>query len=251
VEDNAIRFESIAGHDPLDPTSASSAARDCVGGLRQGIRGLRIGVVEHFYREDLCAEAEISAGIDGALGLLTELGARVERVRMSPLPVWCACGETILQAESYAVHELWLRERPHDYSKVCRSKLLTGAFVPASKYIRAQQMRAVLREELKERMRSFDVLVTASGMDPPCRIDIDEDVARTYNRHARMPFNVTGSPAISIPIGLSRLGLPMGIQIAAKALDEPTLYRVAWAYCEAAGSTELCPPLFSPSDLTC
>ena len=82
-----------------------------------------------------------------------------------------------------------------------------------------------------------DVLITLSSFDLPCRIDDEAAVARTYERQCRMPFNVAGGPAMSVPTGFSASGIPLAMQIAGRAFDEATVYRVAWAYCEAAGWT--------------
>lgn len=244
VEDNAILFATIAGHDVLDVTSSSKRLPSCLAQLKLGVRGMRIGVVEHFYRDDLVADPELVQGIDAAVRVFQDLGAKVDVARLSPLPIWNACGDTILQSESYAVHQKWLNERPQDYSPTARSKLLSGAFIPAVKYIRAQQMRTMLRNEFDELMRGYDVLITLSSMELPAAIEDESAIKRTYGRSARMPFNVTGTPAIAVPAGLGKTGLPLGIQIAAKAFDEATLYRAAWAFCAATGSTELRPQVF-------
>ena len=78
-----------------------------------------------------------------------------------------------------------------------------------------------------------DVMVTASSLDPACRIDDKEANDRTYGRQARAPFNVTGSPALSVPVGFSKAGLPLGMQIVGKPFSEALIYRVAHAYEQA------------------
>jgi aspartyl-tRNA(Asn)/glutamyl-tRNA(Gln) amidotransferase subunit A len=239
VEDNALFFRAA-----MQPhNGGSSNERDCLHRLRDGIHGLRIGLIEHFYVSDVEARSDFQGAMTVAVNVLRSLGAEVAPVRLSPLSVWAACGQAILQSESYVVHEASLREQPQDYSYDCRSKLLVGRFVPASKYLKAQQMRAVLMAEFEAAMRDHDVLVTLSSMEPPAMIDDKADVARSYSRHARMPFNLTGTPAISVPIGLSTEGLPIGMQIAGRAFDEATVFRVAWAYCSVTGSTERRPAI--------
>jgi aspartyl-tRNA(Asn)/glutamyl-tRNA(Gln) amidotransferase subunit A len=243
VADNALLFDAIAGHDPDDPGSAARGSLPCAAGIGDGIRGLRIGVLEHFYTEDAAADPEMVKAIEQAVRVLHELGAQVRPARLSPLPVWASCGGTIQRVESYAVHEKWLKDRPGDYCELSRQKLLGGAFVPASDYIRALQARTILCAEYAELMREFDAVVTLSGLELPCRLDSATDIARTYERQARMPFNVTGAPAIAVPTGFSRTGLPLGMQIAARPFEEPLLYRVAHAYCAATGWTDRRPPV--------
>ena len=237
VEDNAIFFHAMAGHDADDPTSAARPPADCLSDLKRGLKGLRIGVIEHFYTTDSPADPEQVRGIAGAIDMLERLGATVRTVTLSPLATWTDCNRTIHQAESYAIHERDLQERPQDYAALTRGKILPGAFIPASKYIRAQQLRAVLCREFAKAMRDFDAMVTLSSLDMPAAIEDADAVARTYERQCRLVFNVTGTPALSVPTGFSAAGIPTAMQIAGRAFDEPAVYRVAHAYCEAAGTT--------------
>jgi len=243
VEDNAILFQAIAGHDPVDPASARRTHADCLKDLKAGVKGLRVGVIAHFYEEDMTADAELVAGIDGAIAELERLGADVVSVRLSPLSRWMDCGRVIHYAEAYAIHERDLQERPQDFAPITLRRLLGGAFIPASEYVKAQQLRTLLVEEYRAALTQVDVLITLSSYDLPCRIDDDAAIARTYERQCRMPFNVAGGPAVAVPTGFSRSGIPLAMQIAGRAFDEAMVYRVAWAYCEAAGWTERHPPV--------
>lgn len=237
VEDNAIVYEAIAGYDPGDITSRDVVTKSCLRQLRGGVKGLRIGCIEHFYTTDAAADEEMKAGIDEAAAVLRRLGADVRSVTLPALSHWAACGRAIIQSESYVVHEAWLKTRPQDYCEISRRKLMQGAFVRAEEYIKALQARTALCAAFNELMRDYDAVITLSGLALPCRLDDPEEVARTYERHVRMPFNITGSPAIAVPTGFSKSGLPLGMQIAGKAFDEATVYRVAFAYCEASGWT--------------
>ncbi len=104
VEDNAILFHAIAGHDPDDPTSAKRETADCLKDLKAGLKGLRIGVIEHFYKEDAEADPDQVRAIEQAVATLQKLGASVKTIRVSPLPLLTDCNSTIHQAESYAIH---------------------------------------------------------------------------------------------------------------------------------------------------
>jgi aspartyl-tRNA(Asn)/glutamyl-tRNA(Gln) amidotransferase subunit A len=236
VEDNAIFFHAMAGHDPGDPTSAKRETPDCLKELKAGLKGLRIGVIEHFYREDAAADPDQVRAIEQAIGVLQKLGASVKTIRLSPLPLWTDCNRTIHQAEAYTIHERDVQERPEDFSALTRNRLLPGAFVGAAKYIKAQQLRAALCREFAEAMRDLDAVVTLSSMLLPCRIDDPKAIADTYDQQARLVFNVTGTPAISVPTGFTASGIPLAMQIAGRAFDDAMVYRVAHAYCEAAGT---------------
>ena len=243
VEDNAILFQAIAEYDAADHGSANHAHVDCVSGLRDGVKGLRVGVIAHFYEQDLAADPEQVAGIEGAIAELKRLGAVVKPVRLSPLERWMDCGRIIHYAEAYAIHERDLQERPQDFAPITLGRLLGGAFIAASEYVKAQQLRRALIEEYRAALRDVDVLITLSSYDLPCRIDDAAAIARTYERQCRMPFNVAAGPAISVPTGFSKSGMPVAMQIAGRAFDEATVYRVAHAYCEAAGWCERHPPV--------
>ena len=236
VEDNALFFHALAGHDPDDPTTAKRATPDCLKDLKAGLKGLRIGVIEHFYKEDAEADSDQVRAIEQAVETLRKLGASVKTIRLSPLALWTDCNRTIHQAESYAIHERDVQERPEDFAALTRNRLMPGAFVSAAKYIRAQQLRGALCREFAEAMRDLDAVVTLSSLLLPCRIDDPAAIARTYDQQCRLVFNVTGTPAISVPTGFTASGVPLAMQIASRAFDEPMVYRIAQAYCEAAGT---------------
>jgi len=91
-------------------------------------------------------------------------------------------------------------------------------------------------------MRGLDAAITLSSLDMPCRIDDADTIAKTYERQCRMPFNVTGTPAIAVPTGFTSAGMPTAMQIVSRAFAEPRVYRVAHAYCEATGFCDRHPP---------
>ena len=246
VEDNAILFHAIAGHDPHDPTSATREPGGCLTSLKAGLKGLRIGVIEHFYTEDAPADPDQVRAIGNAVDVLRRLGASVKPIRLSPLSLWTDCNRTIHAAEAYAIHERDLQQRPEDFAALTRNRVLPGAFVPASKYIKAQQLRAALCREFAAAMRELDAVVTLSSLLLPCRIDDSAAVARTYDQQCRLVFNVTGGPAISVPTGFSKSGLPLAMQIASRAFAEPMVYRIAQAYCAASGFADKRPPIKVP-----
>jgi aspartyl-tRNA(Asn)/glutamyl-tRNA(Gln) amidotransferase subunit A len=233
VRDNALMLDLIAGHDPLDPGSANTAAGGYTAELDRGVKGLRIGVIRHFYAKDMEADPEMLAGIDAALKVLAQLGAEVREIATAPLTEYNACNRTILSSEAYAIHEKWLRERPQDYGALAREKLLAGALIRAADYINATRIRARLTKRFNALFSEVDVVITASSLDPACRIDDPAALDHTYARQARAPFNVTGNPALAVPVGFSKAGLPLGMQIVGRPFAEALVYRVGQAYEDA------------------
>ena len=243
VTDNAILLNVIAGYDAGDPGSADIATEDYTAMLGKGVKGLKIGAIRHFYTRDETADPEMVKSIEDALALLKDLGAEVREIEIDPLPVYAACNRTILSGEAYAIHEKWLQERPEDYGARARERLLAGAFLSAADYVNATRMRRKLVDRFHAAMDGLDAAITISSMEPACPIDDDAMVERTYPRQARAPFNLTGSPAISVPTGFSSTGLPLSMQIVAKPFKEAMIYRVAQAYEQATAWTKKHPTL--------
>ncbi|MGE3845009.1 MAG: amidase [Vicinamibacterales bacterium] len=194
--------------------------------MGDGLKGMRIGVPTSFH-SDVDLDPEIGAAVESAIRTLGRAGASIESVELSPLNVYTECGRTILQAEAFAIHAERLRDRHGDYGQRGRRRLLAGAVISASRYIRAQQIRTHLIREFAARSAHLDAVVCASSLAFACRIDDEPLVDATYDRQARTPFNVLGSPALAVPIGLSQAGLPIGVQIAGRAYGEASVYRAA------------------------
>ena len=227
VHDNAVVLEAILGRDRGDPSSVDHPAPEFCASLNQDLRGLRIGVIEEF---GAAANPEVRDAFAQACRVLDQLGAELVPLCISPLDAYVGCGRLILQAEAFAVHEAWLRTRIADYGMRGRTRLLPGAFLSASDYIHSQQMRTLLAREFATAMATVDAALCVSSLELPCAIDDEAEVDRTYDRQARTPFNLTGTPAISVPMGFSRSGLPIGLQVLGKAFEEAMVYRVARSY---------------------
>ena len=244
VADNALMLGALAGHDPLDPASVQlPESCDFMKALEQGVRGQRIGFVRHFHEADVSADPEVAAGLDRVALTLRSEGADVVDVSLPALQDFAAVNRVILQSEAWSIHSEWLRNRPGDYGRLTRRRLMSGAFIGAGDYVLACRQRSQMIGEVEAALREVDVLLCASSMDPPCRIDEPDEIERTYMRQARTPFNVTGHPALAMPTGLSRDGLPLSVQFVGRYFDEANVFRVARAWERAACTDALHPPL--------
>jgi len=243
VADAALLLDAIAGHDPGDPGSRAFPPGPSGASLKDGVRGLRVGFVRHFHETDMPADPEVGAAVEAVAALLAKEGAAVSTVVLPNLKELAAINRILLHGEAWSIHARWLRERPGDYAQSTRRRLLTGAFLGAGDYVDAQRRRLQAIAAVESAFQKVDVLLTASSMDPPCRIDDAEAVARTYPRQARTPFNVTGHPALAMMCGLSAGGLPLSVQFAGRFGDEATVLRVAAAYERAAGWSDRHPAL--------
>lgn len=230
VADVALMLDALAGPNTAGPGSGSFAIPSFAADLDRGVRGLRIGFVRHFHEANMVADPEVGAALDVVARVLEREGAHVRDVRLPRLQELAGVQRIILLAETWAVHRKWLRERPGDYTTPTRRKVMPGAFLSAGDYLHAQQCRAQMIDAVDDVFRDVDVLLTTSGMDPPSRIDDSAELARTYPRQGRSPFNLTGHPALAMMSGLAQSGLPLSVQFVGRAFDELTLLRVAAAY---------------------
>ena len=243
VTDNALMLDVLAGHDPLDPGSAAVPSGRYASGLERGVRGMRIGFIRHFHETDVPADPEVAAGLEQAARMLQSLGAQISDVRLPTLGEFGAVNRVILQSEAWAIHGPWLRERPGDYGRLARRRLLPGAFISAGDYVQAARRRLEMIAAVEAALREVDVLLCASAMDPPSRIEDEAETERTYPRQARTPFNVTGHPALAMMAGLSSGGLPLSLQLVGRNFAEATLFQVARAWERAAGVDEKHPTI--------
>lgn len=233
VEDCAILLQAIAGYDPKDPASADRPVPDYRVALTGDIRGLRIGVIRHFWEEDLPANKEMRAAMDEALAVLASLGAKLEDVRMEPMQDYVDAKLVIGESEVFSIHQENIRKRPGDFGFDWRGRALPALLFRSADYMAAQRERRRLVEAMRPLYERYDVLVTASTYGPAPRLDHHSTISFWQKPKITTPFNVTGGPAVSICNGFSVSGLPLSMQIAGRPFDDATVLRVAHAYEQA------------------
>lgn len=230
VADAAMMLGAVAGFDAGDPSSADVPVPDFAAALSGDIRGLRIGVVRHFYEDDLPASPAVRANMEVALATLAGLGAELEDVRMRPLDEYAACKMMIQMPELYAVFEEDLKARPESFGEVFRYRVTPGALVRGVDYVQAQRKRRLLADEYRDLMGRYDALVTSGIYGPAPTTQRFERKGKFTKPSITVAFSVTGGPAVSICNGFTDSGLPFAMQVAGKAFDEATVLKVADAY---------------------
>jgi aspartyl-tRNA(Asn)/glutamyl-tRNA(Gln) amidotransferase subunit A len=165
VEDCAILLQAIAGFDAADPGSADLPVPDYRAALTGDIRGLRVGLIRHWYAEE--AHPDIAPAVDRAAKQLGELGALVEEARLSSLLDYADCKTTFSAAELYSIHEPNLKRRPQDFGSKLRNRVLPGGLIRAEDYVQALRRRLDLCREMETAFKRFDVLVTAGWLTIP------------------------------------------------------------------------------------
>ena len=234
VEDAAITIGAIAGHDPKDAYTLNTPVPDYRQSLDGNIRGMRVGIITELTHNDL-VETEVRDVVLKATTVLGELGASVEEVSI-PLASYAAVvSGALLGVEPGATHQAWVKERLQDYGHDNRIGLLVGNIMPAQAYYKAQKLRSLLRQQVHETLERYDVLVLPTSGKPAQRIEDDPPVT-SKETSSRLPylltriFNLSSSPAASVPCGFDSRGLPIGLQIGGLPGSEETILKVAHAY---------------------
>ena len=246
VEDTAHMLQAIAGHDPKDPTSSRAAVPDYSQSLVEGIDGMRIGVPRDFFFSDHPKiSAEVLATVDAALDELGRLGARVEDVSVPMLEYAGAAQPVIMLGEAFAYHRANLRSQPENFGDMCRARFRMGGLFSGGDYVQAQRVRKALTSEFNEALTRYDLIASPTMSNPATRFD-ETDVMTTARAPSFTgPYNLTGMPAISVPCGFTGSGLPIGLHLAGRPFDEPTVIRAAYTYQQHVRLFERRPPEFA------
>jgi aspartyl-tRNA(Asn)/glutamyl-tRNA(Gln) amidotransferase subunit A len=203
------------------------------------LSGLRIGVPDNFFFDRL--DPEVTASIRHAVQTAAGLGAQVDEVRLPDVEALNTVGRLIQLAEASTV---WCRyrDRREDFGSDVFGLLQQGLLIPATDYLDAQRVRRMLAQEFTKIWSSFDCLLAPVTAITAPRIGemvvkingSDEDVRLASTRLTR-PFNVLGWPALAMPCGFSKTGLPIGLQLVAPPHREDTLFRAGAALEDALG----------------
>ena len=237
VEDAAITIQAIAGHDPKDAYTWDVPVPDYRQALTGDIKGVKLGVVQE-RMDSPNLDPEFRETVAKAIGVLGELGAGAEDVSIPLAPNAGALTMTILSVEWSNLHRPVFE--PHiDYlDHNNKIRFLTGTIIPAQAYYKAQKLRAVLRRQILDALDRVDVLVLPTG--PVTAPPVESIPGIQSKEHALTglagrisftgPFNLAGTPALSVPCGFSQAGMPMGLQIVGRPFAEEMVLRVAHAY---------------------
>ena len=227
VEDAAMSLQIMAGHDPLDPSSADLPVPDFRSALDRGVAGLRLGVPRAFFETSSLLSSDIRCAIENTLTLLRESGARVENVSVPDFALFHACNRVIMNAEAYALHKATLQRSWADLGEITVRRFLAGISITASEYLNALRLRGRLAEEVNEVLARYDGLITAISLATAPRFDAPPQALAWPLQSS--PFNLTGHPAMTVPVGLGADGLPLAVQVIGAPFDEPTVFRIGRA----------------------
>lgn len=245
VEDCAILLQSIAGYDPHDPTSVMRSLPDYRAALISNMRGLRIGILRHFWEDDPKTHPDAMRAMAEAIRVFQDLGATISDARMRPRQDYHDVIMIISKTEITTTYKKYLCSQPELFGDDFLVRNIPGLIFTETDYVRAQQKQRLLIDEMASLYRDFDVLVTMAAGPAPLLTDALGGGAssRWLTPSIYNPFNVIGAPALSICCGRSETGLPIGMQIIGRPFDETTILRAAHAYEVAAGWSDVHPAL--------
>ncbi|MDP2261053.1 MAG: Asp-tRNA(Asn)/Glu-tRNA(Gln) amidotransferase subunit GatA [Caulobacter sp.] len=258
VEDAAILLTSMAGHDPKDSTSLDVETPDWAPFVGKSVKGLRIGVPKEYRVDGMPAEIEKlwQDGIDW----LKEAGAEIVEVSLPhtkyALPAYyiVAPAEASsnlarydgmrygLRAEGGNLTEIYENTRAEGFGQEVKRRILIGTYVLSAGYydayyLKAQKVRRRIADDFDQAWQTCDALLTPTA--PSAAFALGErnadPIAMYLNDVFTVTTNLAGLPSISVPAGLDSGGLPLGLQVIGRALDEGTVFSVAGALEKAAG----------------
>jgi len=195
------------------------------------LTGLRIGVVRGPLGRFPEPDKPIVDALEDGIRVLERCGASVEDVRLPmPVPDCFDITRLIGPAESAAIHEAELRERPDEMGFALRDKLLAGSLVRAVDYIQAQRNRRLVADAIDAFVRGYDALVTWGPLHVAPRLGVEPEMTAFTVETCLTPFNLSQHPAMVQCTGFSSEGLPLSWQIVANRSDEATMLAVAAAF---------------------
>jgi len=266
VTDCAIIMNVIAGHDPLDSTSIPQPVFDFTEALGKDIKGLRIGIPKEYFIEGI--EPDVKKSVIESISIFEKNGAHIEEISLPHTEYAVATYYIISPAEASSnlarydgvkyglrvqgkdIIEMYKKTRLKGFGKEVKRRIILGTYVLSSGYYdayyrKASQVRTLIRKDFEEAFKVCDLIVTP--VSPTTAFKIGEKSEDPLNMYLSdiftIPVNLAGLPAISVPCGFDTLGLPIGLQIIGRPLDEARILSAAF-YIEQEKKLKKIPDMF-------
>jgi len=257
VEDAAILMNVIGGHDPLDSTSADVELPDFTEGLRESIRGLKVGIPKEYFIEGM--DPEVDAAIKEAIKVFKNLGAELVDVTLPHTDYAVATYYILATSEASSnlarydgvkygyrsaghadLLDMYKRSRSEGFGAEVKRRIMLGTYALSSGYYdayykKAQQVRTLIKQDFDKAFGDVDIILTPTAPTPAFRIgEKSSDPLQMYLSDIfTISVNLAGIPGMSVPCGLTKNNLPIGLQILGRHFDEATVLRAGWAYEQA------------------
>jgi aspartyl-tRNA(Asn)/glutamyl-tRNA(Gln) amidotransferase subunit A len=259
VRDAALVLSIIAGHDEKDSTSADLEVPDYTLSLVEDIKGLKVGVPKEYLVEGV--DSEVAASVLNAIELLKSFGAECKEISLPHSEYAVSVYYVIATAEASSnlarydgvqygyrsqvsscgpegpLRAMYMHTRDEGFGQEAKRRVMLGTYVLSSGYyeayyLRAQKVRTLLKRDFDEAFRCCDCIITPTSPTSAFKIGekMNNPLAMYLSDVFTISANLAGIPAISVPCGFTKDGLPIGLQILGKPFDEGTLFRVAYTY---------------------
>ena len=254
VTDTAALMNVIGGYDPSDSTSADLPMPDLTRALTREVRGVRLGVPKEYFIEGM--DPEVEASVTQAIETLRKRGAEVKEISLPHTEYAVAVYYLLATAEASSnlarydgvrygyrtpeardLLEMYMKTRAEGFGPEVKRRIMLGTYALSAGYYdayykKAQQVRTLIKRDFDDALKSVDVIVTPTAPTPAFRFgEKTADPLQMYLSDIfTISVNLAGIPAISLPCGFSKGGLPIGLQILGRAFDEEGVLRVAHAY---------------------
>ena len=237
VHDAALMLDVMAGFDPDDRSSSRRSVPAYSEAVNRPVKGLRIGTCPS-YVNAVGVQSDVQAAIAAAIGVLQSLDMTSSEVEIPHLTYACAAGyNTIMRVEAFHHHFERLRDHRTEYGAAFRN-IGRGGFLTTHDYLRGQQARTLITEELRLAFEQMDVLVLPvipATPDGGAYVTEGTDIkvrkgSFSHGPAYTAPFNLTGSPTLSVPCGFTAGGMPIAMQLVARPFQEETLIATGHQY---------------------
>lgn len=246
VEDVALLLDAISGWDASDPSAVPATMAPALPTLRDGVKGLRIGVPEEFFWHPI--QSEVDRELRRGLDALRDAGAIVKPIAFAGrehLPLSVAVSFVLIIVESAAWHRSWLTDKPWGYAPDVYEYIGWAKRIPATDYVDAQRVRRLITQVVDTAWAEVDLLAVPTQCQVASRLDTPEVTFSDGTTEHRDPagirtiaiFNLTGHPGVSVPVGRgATTGMPVGLQLVGPRGDDALVLRAAQAVEERLGT---------------
>ncbi|MEY2416438.1 MAG: aspartyl-tRNA(Asn)/glutamyl-tRNA(Gln) amidotransferase subunit [Ilumatobacteraceae bacterium] len=238
VRDNALMLAAIAGGGSDDRTVIQEPVPDYAAGLTSDLRGVRVGVERGYFFYDAVSD-DVREAVDAAIARLGELGATIVPVEIDRLELSVPAGMAVLVGDTSEWHQKLLRERGSLYVRETRVMLELGEIIFATAYAKAQKVRRLLQDSVREAFVSNDLHALAAPTLPVTTMPVEqlsvdltgsgESAVSAFIHHCFIA-NLIGIPSLSIPVGFDPAELPIGMQLFGRPFGEADLFQIGHAY---------------------
>ncbi|MEE9215401.1 MAG: Asp-tRNA(Asn)/Glu-tRNA(Gln) amidotransferase subunit GatA [Thermodesulfobacteriota bacterium] len=254
VEDTAIILNCISGKDKRDSTSVDIEIPDFTKYLRDNLKGIKVGIPKEYFIEGI--NEEIESAVKDAIKIIGNLGAEVIEISLPHTEYAVSTYYIIAPSEASSnlarydgvkygfrsenvndLRDMYFKTRSEGFGNEVKRRIMIGTYALSAGYydafyIKAQQVRTLIRNDFENAFNEVDVIVTPTTPEEPFKLGekTDDPIKMYLSDVFTIPCNIAGLPGISVPCGFTSKNLPIGLQLIGKPFDEQTLLGVAHAY---------------------